>query len=153
MRRKPLAQWRAKRALVEAGQPIALVAQASASSARMIEIRARREGWRLDRSPEEDIARKLRALAAKILVHVDALADRMLAGERVDKSVFDAASMLVKNLTRAAEAIRANAETEKQTRRDEDAAEVLQHINLRIIELAEEFAAEMVGQDSRPAER
>jgi hypothetical protein len=45
MKRKPLAQWRAMRALVEEARPtIELVAQATGRSARRIAIEAKRAG-------------------------------------------------------------------------------------------------------------
>ncbi len=68
MKRRPLAEWRAIRALVEGAKPtIELVAQATRRSPRLLALEAEREGWRLDRLPEEDLAEKVRAISGLLL--------------------------------------------------------------------------------------
>ena len=73
MKRKPLAQWRAIRALVErdARPTIELVAQAVGRSARRIAIEAEREGWELDHEPDEDIGGKVRVVARMLLARIE----------------------------------------------------------------------------------
>jgi hypothetical protein len=157
MTRQPLAQWRALRALAEGARPtIDLVAQAAGRSARQMQIVAEREGWRLDRVPEEDIGEKVRTVAGLLLERIEAAGRAALEnGGKINKSEIDALSHLIKSLNgltgldggrRVEEIAR-----EKQIGRDEDRAAVLTRINERIIELAQEYAAEMVGKTHRPA--
>jgi hypothetical protein len=153
MKRKPLAEWRAIRALVEAGASIELVAQASARSARRIEIEAEREGWRLNRMPDEDIAERVRVVSAMLLERVETLGRKALEeGEKINKSEIDGLLSIIKGLDKVAEITRSEETAKnKQIRRDEDLREKLQHIHRRIFELAREIAAEMVAANNRSA--
>lgn len=153
MKGKPLAEWRAIRALVEAGAAIELVAQASGRSARRIAIVAEREGWRLDRVPEEDLAEKVRIVSGMLVEHVEKLGRKALEeGVRISKGEIDGLLSLIKGLDKMAEITRSEETAKnKQIRRDEDLKEKLQHIHRRIFELAREIAAEMVAANNRSA--
>jgi hypothetical protein len=146
MKRKPLAEWRAIRALVEAGASIELVAQASARSARRIEIEA-------DRMPDEDVAERVRVVSAMLLDRVETLGRKALEeGEKINKSEIDGLLSIIKGLDKVAEITRSEETAKnKQIRRDEDLREKLQHIHRRIFELAREIAAEMVAANNRSA--
>jgi hypothetical protein len=153
MKRKPLAEWRAIRALVENGAAVELVAQATARSARRIEIEAEREGWRLDRVPDEDIAERVRVVSAMLLERVETLGRKALEdGEKINKNEIDGLLSIIKGLDKVAEITRSEeAVKKKQIRRDEDLREKLHHIHRGIFELAREIAAEMVAANNRPA--
>lgn len=156
MKRKPLAEWRAIRALLEGARPtIELVAQATARSARALELEAEREGWRLDRVPEEDIGEKLRSVIALLVERVQALGRKALEdGTRIDKSEIDGLLSIIKGLDKVAEITRTEESAkQKQIRRDEDLGDVLTQINQRIVEFAQELAQEMAGTADRPVGR
>lgn len=153
MIRRPLAKWRAIRALLEGARPtIELVAQTSGYSSRTIELQAEREGWRLDRMPEEDIGEKLRVVIALLVERVEALGRKALEdGAKIDKSEIDGLLSIIKGLDRVAEITRTEESAkQKQIRRDEDLGDVLTQINHRIIEFAQELAQEMAGTANRP---
>src|SRR5687767_2765641 len=131
MKRRPLAEWRAIRALLEGGRPtVELVAQATRRSARMIAIEAEREGWRLDRMPEEDLAEKVRIVSGMLLDRVETLGRKALdEGAKINKSEIDGLLSIIKGLDRVAEITRSEETAkQKQIRRDEDLRTVLQHI-------------------------
>ena len=156
MKRKPLAEWRAIRALLEGARPtIELVAQATARSASALELEAEREGWRLDRVPEEDIGEKLRSVIALLVERVEALGRKALEdGTRIDKSEIDGLLSIIKGLDKVAEITRTEESAkQKQIRRDEDLGDVLTQINQRIVEFAQELAQEMAGTADRPVGR
>jgi hypothetical protein len=153
MKRKPLAEWRAMRALLEGARPtVELVAQATARSARSLELAAEREGWRIDRMPEENIGEKLRGVIALLVERVEALGRKALEeGARIDKSEIDGLLSIIKGLDKVAEITRTEESAkQKQISRDEDLADVLTQINQRIIEFAQELAQEMAGTADRP---
>lgn len=153
MKRQPLAEWRGIRALAEHQRAtIELIAQASGRSTRSITLRAEREGWRLDRLPEEDLAERVRLLVAMLVEHAEKLARKALEeGEKISKGEIDTLLSLIKGLDKMVEITRSEETAKKkQIRRDEDLREVLQHIHRRIFELAKELAAKMVGADGRP---
>jgi hypothetical protein len=157
MKRKPLAQWRAMRALVEEARPtIELVAQATGRSARRIAIEAKRAGWELDREPEEDIGGKVREVARMLLARIEEAGRTALEnGGKINKSEIDSLSHLIKSLngliglegTKRAEEIA----RKKQIRTDEDRAAILERIHERIVELAQELAEKMVLERDRAA--
>lgn len=156
MKRKPLAQWRAMRALVEGARPTTeLVAQAAGRSARAVELEAAREGWRTDRAPEEDMAEKLRLIAALLVERVEMLGRKALEdGAKIDKSEIDGLLSIIKGLEKVADITRTEESAiKKQIRRDEDLGTVLAQINQRIVEFAQELAAEMAGSANRPVGR
>lgn len=157
MKRKPLAQWRAIRALVEEARPtIELVAQATGRSARRIAIEAERQGWDLDQEPDEDIGAKVREVARMLLARIEEAGRAALEnGGKINKSEIDSLSHLIKSLngliglegTKRAEEIA----RKKQIRTDEDRAAILERIHERIIELAQELAEKMVLERDRAA--
>jgi hypothetical protein len=157
MKRKPLAQWRAIRALVEreARPTIELVAQAAGRSARMIEIEAEREGWVLDREADEDIGEKVRDVARMLLARIEEAGRTALEnGGKINKSEIDALAHLIKSLNGLA-GLDGGKRTEeiakqKQIKTDDYRAAILTRINERIVELAQKLAATMVGERDRP---
>ena len=152
MKRQPLAEWRGIRALVEHQRPtIELVAQASGRSARSIALRAEREGWRLDRLPEEDLAERVRVVVAMLVEHVEKLGRKALEeGVKISKGEIDGLLSLIRGLDKVVEITRSEETAKKkQNRRDEDLREVLHHIHRRIFELAKELAAKMVAENGR----
>jgi len=77
MRSQPLAEWRGIRALVEGTHAsISLVAQATGRSASRMEEQAIREGWRIDRVAEVDLAAKLRVVISMFTERVEILGAR-----------------------------------------------------------------------------
>ena len=156
MKRKPLAQWRAIRALVErdARPTIELVAQAAGRSARTIAIEAEREGWELDREPDEDIGGKVRDVARMLLTRIEQAGRIALEnGGKINKSEIDSLAHLIKSLnglTNLEGVKRAEENARKQIKSDDHRAAILQRINERIVELAQKLAAKMVAERDRP---
>lgn len=156
MKRQPNAAWRAKRALLERATPtFELVAEATSTSVRALKLRARREGWRVDRMSQEDLAERLRVMTAMLVEHVEALGRKALEeGGKINKSEIDGILSLIKGLGTMAEITRTEESAiNNQSRRDEDLGDVLTHIHDRIVELARELAAQMVAEDHRLAGR
>lgn len=153
MRRRPLARERAIRALVEAGQPIETVAQVAQRSARVMGKQAEREGW-LIRVPEEDIGQKVREVARMLLDRIEEAGRTALEnGGIINKSEIDALAYLIKSLN-GLTGIEADSRAEeiarqKQNTRNDQRAAILKRINERIVELAQELAAKMVGERDR----
>lgn len=153
MNSRPLAQWRAMRALSEGARAtVELVAQAAGKSARTVAIVAEREGWRLDRMPDEDISEKLRVVIAMLVERVEALGRKALEdGAKIDKAEIEGLLSIIKGIDKITEITRTEeAAKKKQNTRDEDTAAVLQHIHQRILEMAQAIAAEMAGDKCRP---
>jgi hypothetical protein len=157
MKRKPLAQWRAMRALVEGALPtIELVAQAASRSARIVAIEAEREGWQIERESDEDIGEKVRDVARMLLTRIDEAGRTALEnGGKINKSEIEALSHLIKSLNgltnldggkRVEEIAK-----QKQIKKDDYRATILTRINERIVELAQELAEKMVRERDRPA--
>jgi hypothetical protein len=157
MKRKPLAQWRAMRALVEGALPtIELVAQAASRSARIVAIEAEREGWQTEREPDEDIGEKVRDVARMLLTRIDEAGRTALEnGGKINKSEIEALSHLIKSLNgltnldggkRVEEIAK-----QKQIKKDDYRATIFTRINERIVELAQELAEKMVRERDRPA--
>ena len=155
MIRRPTARDRALRALAEGAVPtLDLLADASARSARMLKYQAQREGWALERAPQEDVAQRIRITAALLLNKVEALGRAaMEEGGKINKAEIDGLIAMIRGLDKIGEIMRPEeAAKENQIRHDEELAAVLDRINDRILELAREFAAEM-GADQCGAER
>ena len=130
---------------------ISLVAQATGRSASRMEEQAIREGWRIDRVAEVDLAAKLRVVISMFTERVEILGRKALEdGGKIDKSELDGLVTIIRGLDKLVTITRTDeAAKEKQTRRDEDLRTVLQKINQRILHLAEELAAKMVDERSR----
>jgi len=154
MRPKPLAQGRAIRALVEAGQPIEMVAQAADRSARMLAKQAEREGWLIAPPPSHDIGAKVREVANMLVARIEEASRAALEnGGIINKSEIDSLAYLIKSLNGLI-GIEGDSRAEelaikKQNTRNEHRAEILKRINERIVELAEEIAARLVGDRDR----
>jgi acyl-CoA reductase-like NAD-dependent aldehyde dehydrogenase len=149
---KPLTQRRAVRALAEGARPtIALLADASGRSPRTLKLEAEREGWALDRAPQEDIAERVRVVARMLLERFEALGRAALEeGGTINKAEIDTIIALIRGLDKFDEFMRPEAVVrENQIRQDEDLGDVLQRINERVVELAYTFAAEMAEQADR----
>lgn len=152
MKRMPLAEWRGGRALCEGARgSVELVAQACGRSVRRIERQAALEGWRIDSLPEEDLAEKLRVVTALLVERVEALGRKALEeGTKIDKAEIEGLLSMIKGLDRLSDITRPEeAAINKQIRRDEDLADVLQNINERIIALATELAGQMAAEARR----
>jgi hypothetical protein len=152
MTRRPLAVWRALRVYLEGARAtVELAAELSGYAPRTIALRAEREGWRLDRVPEEDLADKLRVVTAMLVERVEALGRKALEeGTRIDKAEIEGLLSMIKGLDRLGDITRTEETAiNKQIRRDEDLGDVLQNINERIIALATELAGQMAAEARR----
>ena len=150
MTRKPLARYWAVRALAERARPtLDLLADASGLSLTQLRRTAEREGWALDRAPLDDVAERLRVIAAGLLARAEAIAGALSEeGGKIDKAEIDALLVLIRSLEKIGEIMRPQeADKEKQIKQDEDLAAVLRHIDDRIVELARELAAQMVAKE------
>lgn len=155
MLNRPLARTRALRALAEGAKAtLDILADASGRSLRMLRLQAEHEGWALDRAPQEDVAGRIRAIAAVLLDKVEALGRAALEeGNRINKAEIDGIISMIRGLEKVGEIMRPEeVAKENQIKQDEDMAAVLQRINDRIVELAHQFAAQLVA-DSCGAER
>ena len=149
---KPLSQRRALRALAEGARPtLELLADASGRSPRTLALEAERDGWALDRAPQEDVAERVRIIAGMLLERVEAVGRAALEeGGKINKAEIDGIIALIKGLDKIDEIMRPEeAAKEKQVRRDENLANVLQRINARIVELAKAFAAQLDAERGR----
>ncbi len=139
---------RAQRALVE-GTDISLerIAEASARSPDGLRAQARREGWALRQATEQDVAARVRQVAGQLLGRLEALGRSAGDGEGgPSKAEIDGIIAMVRGLDKIGEIMRPDeAAKENQIGSDEDVAAVLQLINDRIIALARELAASLVG--------
>ncbi len=152
MNSRPLAQWRAMRALAEGARPtVELVAQAAGRSTRVVALAAAREGWRLDRVPDEDIVERLRVVVAMLVERVEALGRKALEdGTKIDRAEIEGLLSIIKGIDKITEITRTEeAARKKQNSRDEDTAAVLEHIHQRILEMAQAIATEMGGDEYR----
>ena len=71
---RPSSRDRALRALAEGATiTLDLLADASGRSARMLRHQADREGWALERAAQENVAERVRSIAAVLLDKVEAL--------------------------------------------------------------------------------
>lgn len=143
---RPNAKQRALRALAEgATATLDLLADASGRSLRMLRYQAEEEGWALDRAPQEDVAGRVRSIAAVLLDRVEVLGRTAVEeGGRIDRTEIDGIIAIIRGLDKIDEIMRPNeAAKENQIKENEDLAAVLERINERIVELAKDFAAEM----------
>lgn len=153
VRRGPLSRTRAIRALAEGAKPtLDLIADATGRALAGLRREAERDGWALDRVPPEDFAQRIRPILANLVAKAEALARRAAEeGGKIDRAEIDGVLAMVRALEKIAEFARPEeAAREKQIRRDEDLAAVLQRLNERIIHLARELAAQLVADSSGP---
>ena len=142
----PIAKHRAVRALAEGAEAtLELLADASGTPLRTLRRRAESEVWALDRAPRDDVAARLREMAALLLDRVEALGrTAMEPGGRIDKAEIEGIITIIRGLDKIGEIMRPQeAAKENQIRQDEDLADTLDHINHRIVELAHAFAGQM----------
>ncbi len=148
MPEKPLARNRALRALAEGAKvTLDLLADVSGRSLRTLGYQAEREGWALDRAPQEDVTERVRSIAAILLDKVETLGRAALEeGNRINKAEVDGIIAMIRGLEKVGEIMRPEqVAKENQIRQDEKLATVLERINDRIIELASELADQMVA--------
>ncbi len=153
--KRPSSRDRALRALAEGATiTLDLLADASGRSARMLRHQADREGWALERAAQENVAERVRSIAAVLLDKVEALGRAaMEEGGKINRTEIDGIIAMIRGLDKIGEIMRPEeAAKENQIKHDEDLAAVLDRINDRIIELAREFAAAM-GAEICGAER
>lgn len=150
---RPLARHRALRALAEGARPtLDILADATGRSLRMLKRQAEAEGWQLDRAPREDVAERIRAIAALLLDRVEAMGQAALEpGGSIDRAEIETITAMLRSLDKAEDIMRPQeVAQENQIKQDENLAQVLERINARILELAHEIAGEMVAGQYRP---
>ena len=148
MQRKPLAQYRALRALAEgAAGTLDLLADVSGLSLSRLRKLAEREGWKLHGSPQEDLAERVRAMVSVALARFEAMCRTIESGGRIDKAELDAIAAIMRGLEKIGDMVMRPEEAarQEQIRRDEDLAAVLEHINDRIVELARDLAGQILA--------
>lgn len=150
---KPLAKRRALRALAEGAKPtLDLLADASGRSLRLLKLEAERDGWQLDETPLVDLEARLGVLGAALLDQIEAAVRRAKEEGKLDKTEIDAMTALARSIEKVGEIMRPLV-VAKEKKNDEELAEVLGQINDRIIELAQEFAAQIIEERDRAAGR
>ncbi|GLS32912.1 hypothetical protein [Neomesorhizobium albiziae] len=150
--RKPFARTHALRALAEGAKAtLDLLADASGRSLRMLKLQAEREGWALDRAPQEDLAARFRVFAAMLLDKLeDAGRKAAEEGITINKAEIDGFITIIRGLEKVDTIMRPEmVAKENKIKQDEDMAEVLQRINTRIVEMARELAAQLVEESCR----
>ena len=147
---KPLAHWRALRALAEGARPtLDILADAGKCSLKMLKSRAVNEGWQLSRASQEDWLTRLRSLAAIAIERLDAIARQAIdGGGKIDKEEVDSLIAILRSIEKAGEFMRPD-EVANENKKDEELAAVLGRINDRILELAKDLAAQMVAAEHR----
>ena len=154
--RRPLAQNRALRALFEGARPtLDLLAASACRSLPRLRLQAEREGWKLASEPEDDFCERLLAVRAQLLDYCEAISREVAEGGKIDRKDIDQILALIRAIEKLGEFQQPPEEAakEKQIKRDEALADVLDRINGKIIELAEEFARQMVAERDRAAGR
>lgn len=148
---RPLAKDRALRALAEGAKPsLDLLADVSGRSLKMLRREAERDGWRIDENPLHDYEARIAVLAGALLERMEEMAKGAAEdGGRIVKTEIDGMIALVRGIEKICEIMRPML-VAKENKNDEDLAEVLDRINERIIELAEELAKTMVETGDRP---
>lgn len=141
-----LAAWAARRAILEDAAPtIALVALACGLSAKALEGRAAREGWRICAGASR---------TARIARIHDRLLDRLERAQlqaEDDEGLLDKASIAelsatARTLAKISEITRdEDSAKEKQLERDADIAGILDRLDRKLVELARHLARDMAG--------
>lgn len=141
---------RALRALAEGARPtFQLLAAVSGRTVRAMELRARREGWRLCTAAIDDVHGRIRPIVARLLDKLEAVSAKGTDLEgRIERAEIDAVLTMLRAIDKIAELQRPEeAAANKQKEDDETLAAALERINRRILQLARELAAQMAGQE------
>lgn len=140
-------RWVALRALNEGAMPShELLGLATGRSVASIAKRAEREGW-------VDCETALAARLRRVDFMIDGLIEEIeaigAAGEGgFDKSRIDAVAAMTRTLEKIGEITRGGESAkENQIKQDEDIAGILKRIDDRIVELAGEYAKELVARE------
>ncbi len=149
------ARWIGLRALFEGAAPtVELLAQAGGTSVAAILRRAKAEGWRSSLASETAAAGsadRLERVLNLVMREVEAIGAAAEAeGLALDKGRIDGVWSMIRTLEKVDAFARERAK-ESQTRQDAEMADVLQRIDSRIIELAREYAAELVRAEHHAA--
>lgn len=146
---KPLAKRRALRALAEGARAtLDLLADVSGRSPRLLRLEAEREGWQIDETPLVDLEARLSVLGAALLDQIEAAVRRGIEEGRFDKTEIDSMTALARSIEKVGEIMRPLV-VAKEKKKDEDLAVMLDRINERIIELAQQLARKMVEEGDR----
>lgn len=142
--------WIALRALYEGvAANIELLSAVSGRSKVAIGKRAEKEAWVHARSGG-DLRERLDRLADSLVRQIEAI--RLESEASFDKTQIDKISALIRTVEKIVEITRGGGSAkESQTKRDAGMAEVLGRIDRRIIELAREYAKQLVaGKHNAP---
>ncbi len=142
----------ALRALAEGANPsLELLAEAGGRSLNSLQAEAEHQRWQLKPLAEEDdLARRIVVIATGMARRLEAAATRA-AGEdgHIDKAEIDAVMAAIRGLEKLDEILQPLLAA-KDKKNEEAAADVLDRINRRIVELAYEVAAGIVAARDRP---
>lgn len=143
----------ALRVLAEGGHAtIERLALASGRSATALRRLARDEGWKLAQAGPLDVSARIRKAAGMVLCKVEELGRAAEGGGSIDKGAIDGLIAMIRGLEKIGEIMRPEeAARENHIRDNEDLAETLRRIEERIVELAREFAARLVEEQSGAA--
>ena len=155
MARMTQARWTAARALAE-GMPVTLPILASVAGLAVATVakHARREGWVLAAGGQGlSYAGRIEGLAGRLIAEMEAI-ERDAEGAGYDKGRIDAVAALTRALEKLGEFTQSgHHRREAAQSTDAEIADALRRMDERIVELAREYAAELVaGQsDAAPA--
>lgn len=149
---KVLAKWTALRALSEGAEPhVERLAAVSGLAPRSIAARAAAEGWEaLKPGTAVELGARIARLTDNLVREMAELEDAGGAG--ADKARIEMLTARLRLLEKLAEINEGRqAGPEEQEKTDAEIADILSRIDARIIELAHEFAAELVRRGDAPA--
>jgi len=155
MARMTQARWAAARALAE-GMPVSLPALASVAglAAATVARRARGERWASAADGKgPDYAGRIEGLAGRLIAEMEAI-ERDAEGGGYDKGRIDAVVALTRALEKLGEFTQSgHHRREAAQTTDADIADALRRMDERIVELARQYAAELVADkaDAAPA--
>lgn len=138
----------ALRALAEGAVPtLALLADASGCLPATVQALAEKDGWNWTGAESDDVARRVRAIAGDLLARVEALGRTALEeGGKVDRTEIDGIVAMIRGLDKIGEIMRpGEAAKENRIGHDEELAALLERIDRRIVDLARDFAAQLVA--------
>ena len=146
------ARWAAARALAE-GMPVSLavLADIAGLAETTVAKRASREGWASAQGL--DYASRIEGLAGRLIAEMEAI-ERSADGAGYDKGRIDAVAALTRALEKLGEFTQSGHHRREAARStDADIADALRRLDERIVELAREYAAELVAgkPDAAPA--
>jgi hypothetical protein len=141
----------ALRALAGGAAPtLALLADASGCLPATVQGLAEKDGWNWAGAESDDVARRVRVIAGDLLARVEALGRTALeAGGKIDRTEIDSIVAMIRGLDKIGEIMRpGEAAKENRIGDDEELAALLERIDRRIMELARDFAAQLVAGES-----